>query len=186
MLNQRYIITGGPGVGKTTLLQALVAKGFPCVPESARDVINEQLKQGSQLVPWIDNPGFSNLVLEKVVQRYLNAPDDQLVFFDRGIADVMAYLILSHKAAPEKYWEAARKHRFNRTVFIAPPWEEIYETDNERLETFEFAVTLHETLVQLYHDLEYDLIELPKTSLEERIKFVLDHVETSNDLLHTT
>jgi predicted ATPase len=38
-----YVVTGGPGTGKTTVLRELERKGFPCVPEVARQLIQEQM-----------------------------------------------------------------------------------------------------------------------------------------------
>jgi predicted ATPase len=39
-----FVLTGGPGVGKTTLLGELEKKKFKCVPEVAREIIKEQMK----------------------------------------------------------------------------------------------------------------------------------------------
>jgi predicted ATPase len=38
-----YIISGGPGVGKTTLINALQKTGFKTVPEGARHIIRKQM-----------------------------------------------------------------------------------------------------------------------------------------------
>jgi predicted ATPase len=37
-----FILTGGPGSGKTSVLTALAQKGFLTVPEVARKIIKEQ------------------------------------------------------------------------------------------------------------------------------------------------
>jgi predicted ATPase len=39
--NPFYVITGEPGVGKTTLLNELKAKGMTVIPEIARELIQE-------------------------------------------------------------------------------------------------------------------------------------------------
>ena len=41
-----YIITGGPGGGKTSLLEFVAAKGFVYIPETAREIIRERLSKG--------------------------------------------------------------------------------------------------------------------------------------------
>lgn len=41
--NHYYVITGGPGVGKTTLLGELEKRNYRCMPEVARRVIQEQM-----------------------------------------------------------------------------------------------------------------------------------------------
>lgn len=181
--HNRYIITGGPGSGKTTLIENLRERGFLCVDESARAVINDQLELKTDLVPWINNAKFSELVLDRVIQKYEALDTSDICFFDRGIADVMAYLILDGIEVPQRFWNAARSLRFNRTVFILPPWEAIYENDSARQESFDLAVNVFETLKKLYIDLEYDVVELPKTTMDGRIKFVLDQIEVPSNTL---
>jgi predicted ATPase len=44
--DQFVVLTGGPGTGKTTLLEALRDNGFSVVPENARPIIRDQLAIG--------------------------------------------------------------------------------------------------------------------------------------------
>ena len=44
--NNFYIITGGPGSGKSTVIDALGKVGFLCADEVGRQIIQEQLKIG--------------------------------------------------------------------------------------------------------------------------------------------
>ena len=62
----------------------------------------------------------------------------------------------------------------NRTVFIAPPWREIYCIDAERKQTFEDGVHGYRLLAEAYPDHGYELVELPRVSVAERVEFVLD------------
>jgi predicted ATPase len=47
-----FVITGGPGVGKTTLLLELEKQDVACVPEAARRIIQEQVQAKGDAVPW--------------------------------------------------------------------------------------------------------------------------------------
>jgi predicted ATPase len=64
-------------------------------------------------------------------------------------------------------------HRYNRHVFLAPPWPEIYEQDEERRHSFAEAEAEYEQLRALYPWLNYETYILPKTSVEARADFVL-------------
>ena len=46
-----YVITGGPGSGKTTVLAELMRLGHRCIPEDARAVIQEQVASGGRRCP---------------------------------------------------------------------------------------------------------------------------------------
>jgi predicted ATPase len=65
-----FVLTGGPGVGKTTLLRALQAQGELCVEETARAVIREQLEAGGRAVPWIDPEAFARATAERDIALF--------------------------------------------------------------------------------------------------------------------
>ncbi len=56
---------------------------------------------------------------------------------------------------------AAEELRYNRTVFIAPPWREIYANDTERKQDWAESVATHDAMVLAYEALGYDLVPLP-------------------------
>ena len=53
-----YVITGGPGTGKTTVLRELERRGFAVEEEVARRIIREQMESGGNALPWGDT-GFT-------------------------------------------------------------------------------------------------------------------------------
>ncbi len=54
MNSNLFIITGGPGSGKTTLLAELEKRGFQCVSEVARIIIQQQIVSKGNALPWDD------------------------------------------------------------------------------------------------------------------------------------
>ena len=46
------IITGGPGAGKTTLINALADAGYPTFAESSRQLIEQQSQLEGGTLPW--------------------------------------------------------------------------------------------------------------------------------------
>jgi predicted ATPase len=55
--------------------------------------------------------------------------------------------------------KAAELYRYNRRVFIAPPWPEIFEQDRERKQTPEEAARTYDAMVATYFELGYDLAD---------------------------
>ncbi len=102
-----------------------------------------------------------------------------LVFFDRGIPDVAGYLRLLNRRVPDHVDKAARSFRYDRRVFIAPPWEEIFEQDQERKQDFDEAVRTCEVMIATYAAYDYELIEIPRFTVEERVQFVLETANAS-------
>ena len=48
----KFVITGGPGFGKTSLLKELEKKGYKVFHEAARAIIEEQEKLDNPTLPW--------------------------------------------------------------------------------------------------------------------------------------
>ena len=74
MLNSKglYVITGGPGTGKTSLIEALERDGLKTIKEVARDIIKEQQQQAEKKEKELkeqynqlrDNMGRQNTLIE--------------------------------------------------------------------------------------------------------------------------
>ena len=175
-----FVLTGGPGSGKTALIEVLRQSGYYCTVEAGRGVIQEQMLIGGHALPWADRSLFADLMLSWEMRSYRMAqPQSESVFFDRGVIDVLEYLSLLGQAIPEYMQKAAEKFRYNRRVFIAPPWEEIFHQDGERKQDFEEAVRTYDAMVTTYNQYGYELLELPRVSVRERLDFVLQEVGES-------
>lgn len=171
---RRVVITGGPATGKTSLIDNLKQKGHATFHEVAREVIKDQLVLKTQSVPWDDVTSFSRLVLKEQVEHF-SAANSPITFFDRGIPDIIGYLNHGNKALFEELKTTSQQLRYSN-IFILPPWEDIYATDNERRESFDDAVKLFNEIKSAYSTLNYQPILVPKISIEDRIKFILDHL----------
>lgn len=172
-----FVLTGGPGSGKSTLIEALRTSGYVCLNEGGRGIIQDQVAIGGRGVPWHDAALFAELMLSWDMRSYRIA--EQLVgpvFFDRGVVDVAAYFRLIGLSPPKHVERAVEVFRYNPRVFIAPPWPEIYAQDRERKQDFEEAVRTHEAMVATYNECGYELIQLPRETVEDRLQFVLDSI----------
>lgn len=172
-----FVVTGGPGAGKTALLAALAAAGHHVAPEAGRAIIRDQLAIDGPALPWCDRALFAELMLNFDLRSYGEARGGSApVFFDRGIPDSIGYLRLCGLPAPEHFDRAARVFRYAPVVFAAPPWREIYAQDAERRQDFAEAQRTYEAVTRAYRDHGYELVELPRVDVGARAAFVLDRM----------
>lgn len=171
-----FVLTGGPGVGKTSVIDYLENKSLRCVKEVARGIIKKQLQNDGEALPWKNKNLYKDLMLDLSVEDYVeaNRQDKEIRFFDRGIPDTLAYAYLEKLPITKKLRFYAQKYRYNTTVFIFPPWKEIYKTDNERKQQFDEVIRTHKIIIQTYQNCGYKTIVMPKESVEHRGEFILN------------
>lgn len=175
-MHQKIVITGGPGTGKSTIIQKLTEKGYHCEPEISRAITLEAREQGVEHL-FLSNPLlFSEELLEKRTKQYDNAPKKNTVFFDRGIPDILAYLNYARTVHEFDFNTVLNDRKFQK-VFITPPWKLIHTTDNERYENFKETEEIHEQLLLTYQNFGYSPIEVPFGTPEERVRFILQHLD---------
>jgi predicted ATPase len=166
------IVTGGPGVGKTTLLSELSRMGYGTVDDSARAIIAERMARGE--TPRPDLATFAREILRRDIEKYRRQPPTpEWVFFDRGVIDALGFLHEVAPLAPSQLHATLASYPFHPCAFVLPPWQAIYRPDAERDQSFADALVVHERIVRWYRSCGYRLQEVPCVSVSERADHVL-------------
>ncbi len=172
---QRIVLAGAPGTGKSTVINALREQGYFCLEEIARQITEKARQKGIDLLFLHDPIAFSKAVLEGRVAQFQEAALVGPSFYDRGIHEVLAYLQLQNPEIKDIFWEACQNHNYDK-VFIFPPWKEIHVQDNIRYEDFEAVKSIHHQLLKTYQQFGMQPIEVPFGSVADRIEFILNKI----------
>ena len=173
---KRYILTGTPGSGKTSILQALKHQGYAVVEEAATDIIARKRRQGN-LEPW-RQPGFIDHIVRLQKQRQIMAATEPaaLQFYDRS--PLCTYALsrwLGYPPPPsllEELERMEREHIYQRQVFFIDHLGFIEPTEARRI-SFEEALRFEHIHEETYASFGYDCIHIAPSSPAQRVWSIL-------------
>lgn len=169
-----FILTGGPGSGKTTLIKELNNRGCFSVEDVARKVIQDEII----LVDENDLKSRIERMIVRSIDTYKVAVQKQakITIFDGAVLDYIGYADRTNTSISEELKNAALSLVYSKKVFIAPTWKEIYCNDSERIQSIDEAIAVYNYLFKLYLEHGYEIIKLPQASIECRADFVMNHI----------
>ncbi|WP_178984118.1 AAA family ATPase [Winogradskyella helgolandensis] len=172
---KKVVIAGGPGTGKTTIINELKKHEFLCYDEISRQITLQARKDGIEQLFLTEPLLFSEKLLEGRAKQFADAQNESetVVFLDRGLPDVIAYMDYIGDHYPENFVTTCESHKYD-SIFILAPWQEIFTSDSERYENFEEAIEIHQHLIETYKRFGYHLIDVPFGSVETRVEFILE------------
>ncbi|MDH3605276.1 MAG: AAA family ATPase, partial [Candidatus Tectomicrobia bacterium] len=159
-------------------LEALTKRGHHYASESARAIIRRRIQSGLSPRPPLDQ--FAWEVLAMDIDLYGKTPvTDRPAFFDRGVVDALALVSEQDVCSPVEVEAHISEFPYNETVFMFPPWEDIYRTDAERDQSFSESVQVYERLVCWYAQWKYQPVEVPTVDIDARVDFILQTVDNT-------
>jgi predicted ATPase len=179
--NIPIVISGCSSGGKSTLITELSKMGYAVFHEVATEIVKDQRAVNGNITPW-KNPGaFCKLLIEKSIEDFYRAKAmtdvrEQLIFFDRSYLEGIRYYKMLHSIAANKYDYLIDDLRYFSTVYMTPPWEEIYCQNEERKHSFQKSVDDFGGLLSFYPKCGYKTIELPKVDVRRRVQFMLSSI----------
>lgn len=190
LFSNKYVITGGPCSGKTTLIDNLEKfnklenRNFQMIPEIPRIVIQKALDKGKphpfseQGNPKATEEKFikKQVKFEKNIERNFSS---ETIFCDRGLFDILAYCKYYKLKIPENFEQKKAIHKPYKKIFLLDlPKESQYIQDEVRIEPYAQALIIHNLIKETYKEFGYKLTLIPFTNTpEERIKIILDLIE---------
>ena len=173
--NNWYVITGGPCSGKTTTLEVIERMGYKVEYETARYWIEQELKKGKTLEEMRkDEYLFQKKILELKIEKEKTLQKDDLIFIERGIPDTLSYYDQSCGIKDDELLRESLKTCSYKKVFLFQLLD--YQKDYARLENAKEAQELEDFLKRDYESLGLEVVYVPKMSVEDRVKFILDNL----------
>ncbi|MGW5555790.1 AAA family ATPase [Micromonospora sp. NPDC003944] len=175
---RRYVLTGAPGAGKTTTIEALHRRGHPTVREAATDLIAERQAQG-YAEPWHHND-FVDTVATLQHHRQIGTDAGQPVqFYDRSPLCTLA--LARHLGRPigpaltAEVDRIMREHTYQRLVFLISPLGFIRHTAARRI-SYADARAFARLHQEVYEEHGHHLVAIPAGPVRTRVALIEKHV----------
>jgi predicted ATPase len=173
------VITGGPSVGKTTIISILRERGYAVVDEQATQIIKE-----GDILPWVDRDGFQKEVLRRqmaVEAAYANS--EAPIFLDRGLFDGEAYYISDGLEIPSAF-SALSAPKYAMALLIEEL--EFFDNNGVRFEDIEFTRKITPIIENCYTSRNIPVARVPALPPVARVDYVLELVKDclANHLLN--
>lgn len=173
----RYVITGAPCTGKTTVINELSRLGYKTIEEPARGVLEKY--------PELKGPDVSEenvRIRERMILGALTDAEREtvgsegMVFMDGGIPSSLAFFRVHGTEPPTEFIEAANRTNYDGVFMLERlPF---YENDEIRRESESDSIRLQELLIGAYADAGYNITMVPMMPPKERAEFILDSIAT--------
>jgi predicted ATPase len=174
---KRYILTGTPGSGKTSMLHELKRQGYSVVEEAATDVIAREQMHGNP-EPWTQ-PDFIDAIVCLQKQRQLEASmgPDELQWYDRSPVCTLAlsrYLGYPPSASLLEEIDRIECERiYQRQVFFIEHLGFCKPSEARKI-TFEESLIFEKIHEETYISLGYDLLKIAPEALSERVHRIME------------
>lgn len=172
-----FVLTGGPSVGKTTIIRQLEASGAKVLAEAAAQVI---LK--GQFHPSLDLLAFQRAVLALQQEREAQLMQGELYYLDRGVLDGAAYCQLHLEYSPQMFWQTDVSHY--RLALVLEPLEK-FEQNGVRpdFEDLNYTIKLTPMIEEFYQLRGVPTVRVPAMPVSERLDFIQETVNSFSNLL---
>jgi len=188
-----WIITGGPHTGKSSVIKNLAERGYKTVQEAARNEIESGFDKGRTIEEIrADEVEFQRRVLRVKENREDNVPEEELVFWDRGLhGDSAAYWMQTKgpngtTVDQFDYYETVSVlRRRYKGIFLLDQLP-FYQKDEARVEDREQGRRIHLLIGSIYSILGYEPISVPVfpgskiASINQRAQFIIDQVRKAD------
>lgn len=169
-----YVITGGPGTGKTTVINLLAKRGYKTTIEHARHYIDSMKEEGETVEEIRANKRKFQLgVLDMQIKQEAELSPDDTVFLDRAIPDAMAYYKFL-KLDYDKLLLTAIEQVSYKKIFMLDRLPLV--NDYARTEDEPAQKAIHNLIIDVYESLGFPVIFVPVLNPDDRVDFILKNI----------
>ncbi|AZL16062.1 ATP/GTP-binding protein [Rickettsiales endosymbiont of Stachyamoeba lipophora] len=173
---KRYILTGTPGAGKTSIIRILETMDYFVIEEAATDIIALEQTLGNK-EPWLMPLFIDKIVnLQKQRQVQLSCAQSRMQFFDRSPLCTYAlcqYLGYQYPSSLlEEIDRIEKKQIYQKKVFFIENLGVCKPTEARKI-SFEESLYFEKVHEEVYNFFGYECIKIPQQAIQNRVNQII-------------
>ena len=152
------VLTGGAGVGKTTVINALQKQGYQTAPEMWTLLYNQAKENGTVAAEFADPERCRKKLMDMQLTLEQSLDVNQCIFLDRSTIDNVAFAYYHNEIVSLDMLDIIKKKRYDLVFFLDPLPATLYQKE---ICSREDSIKIHHHLMQFYTELGYDSIHVP-------------------------
>jgi len=173
---KKIVISGGPGVGKTTTIQELQKINYATIPEAFSVLYQEAQEKENLDIFCTDRTQLHHQVFEKQCALEKLHEDKTVILCDRSAVDIIGFTSYYKNHMSDHFFDAIAQHRYNLVFFLDPLPIHLYQNSDIRRESWHTSLIIHDHIKKGYEQLNYELINVPFGTIQDRLDFILNHL----------
>ena len=185
------VLTGGPGVGKTSIIQRLKEINYPVRKEVFTELFRKAQDEGRFNEAFLHSRKLIHDLVSAQVDLESQATQSEIVFLDRGRIDIWGFAKNMEIIPDQKDQKKLEDVRYDAIFVVDPMPKKFYDQNAVRRQSYEESLEHHQALIERYteflkfKDLERKvrLFHVPfieggsPSSISERTEFILTRVK---------
>ena len=194
---KKIVFSGGPNVGKTSILLELKKRGYQVRNEVFTKLFSEMQKENRLDDLFKNKEALINrlIALQIEEENFHNINAQEYIFFDRGIIDISGFAKEIEYNLTQQKISIIENINYDFCFIPEPLDKQFYEQNSVRRQTFEESLERHKQCINIYieyfksKDLEPEkhIIYVPNISsnytnlsIDQRVDFVLKTIRDRN------
>lgn len=170
-VKNKFVITGPPSSGKTTILDILQQRGIKVLSDTSREILLKKEEYGVD----INDIAFSDLIFEKQLEKEFSLDENEVCLLDMSLVECIVFRKLKRQSL-DLLSEIELRQRYD-DVFLFSPLP--FENDGYRDENDEQQINkIYELIKETYLELGYTARSIPRLPIDQRLKMIIDFLRS--------